>query len=76
MQAKVFEFFAQGKAGQAQPARGFGLVAFGKGDCLRNDFAFGFGQHASMSVLQKELLSKALSGLLVPDRKRPLSATC
>ena len=50
MQTKLFQFFAQGEPGQAQPARGFCLIAFGQGDGLRQDFAFGLGEHAGVSV--------------------------
>ena len=56
MQAKLLELFAQGEPGYSQPARGFRLIAFGQRDGLREDFAFGFGEHAGMSVLQLALL--------------------
>ena len=56
MQTKLFELFAQGESGQSQPARGFRLIAFCQHNGLREDFAFGFGGHAGMSVLQLALL--------------------
>ena len=51
MQPKLLEFLAQGESGQPQPARGFCLVALRQSDRLREDFAFGLGKHAAMSVL-------------------------
>ena len=56
MQAKLLELFAQGEAGQPKPARGFRLIAFCQHNGLRQDFPFGFGDHAGMSVLQLALL--------------------
>src|SRR5207249_7582073 len=56
MQAKLFELLPQGESGQPQPACRFRLIAFCQRDGLREDFAFGLGEHASMSVLQLSLL--------------------
>jgi len=56
MQTKLFEFFAQGKPGQSKPARGFRLIAFCQSNGLREDFAFGFGEHAGMRFVQFALL--------------------
>ena len=51
MQAKLLELFAQGDSGQPQPARGLCLIAFCQRDGLREDFAFGFGDHPGMGVV-------------------------
>src|SRR5260221_10806046 len=56
MQTKLFEFFAQSKSGQPKPARSFRLVALCQRDGLGEDFASGFGEHASVSVLQLAFL--------------------
>ena len=56
MQSKLPEFFAQGKARQSQPARGFGLIAFRQQNGLRKDFAFGFSEHVGMGVLELAFL--------------------
>ena len=56
MQAKLLQFFAQGEPGQPKPARGFRLISFCHHDGLGEDFAFGFGKHEGVSVLQLALL--------------------